>query len=132
MTTLPTGNNKGFTLVEIMTATAVLSLGLVLIFEAFFISLDAFDYYSNYLNTVNFAEEKIWEAQDNLERFGSLAEMETSGQIKVKNKKVAWFLISDPLDTEARLYKINLQFSWQQGKRRPKINRTAYAKVSQD
>jgi prepilin-type N-terminal cleavage/methylation domain-containing protein len=132
MMMLPTGNRKGFTLIEIMVATAVLSLGLVLIFEAFFSSLDAFDYYVNYLNANNFVEEKIWEAQDSIKRFGSLVNIQTNGEIEVKNKKISWFLISSPLGAEARLFKINLEFSWKQGKRRPKINRCAYAKAAEE
>ena len=119
---------RGFTLVEIMVATAILSLGLVLIFEAFFTSLDAFNYYNNYLYVFNLAEEKIWEAQDHIERFGSLSNIETSGEIEAKKRIFNWYLISAPLDQTDNLHKIDLQFSWKQGKRQPKINRCIYAK----
>lgn len=129
MMMLSTGNNKGFTLIEVMAATAVLSLGLVLIFEAFFSSLDAFDYYTNYFQAAAFAEEKIWEAQDNLKRFGSLAQMQTEGDIEKKGKKLSWSLISIPIGAEGKLYKINLLFSWKQGKRSSKLVRHAFAKT---
>lgn len=128
---LKIGNNKAFTLVEIMVASAILALGLVLIFEAFFSSLDAFNYYLNYLNAANFAEEIIWQAQDNIKRFGSLANMENSGEIDGKNEKFSWSLISLPIDNDAKLYRINLLFSWKQGKKDQKITRHAYAKFNE-
>ena len=49
----------GFTLVEVLVTTAVLSLGIVLIYRAFFTLLDSFGYYSNYLRVIAFADEKL-------------------------------------------------------------------------
>ena len=60
----PLTAKKGFTLVEVMVATAVLSLGIVLLYEAFFKITDAFGYYNHYLSVSPFAREKIWAAQD--------------------------------------------------------------------
>ena len=63
---------KGFTLIEVMVTTAVLSLSMVLIYQAFFISLDSFNYCADYLDVVSWADEKLWQAQDSVTHNGTL------------------------------------------------------------
>lgn len=125
--------NKGFTLIEVMVATAVLSLGAVLISESFFISLDSFDYYANYLTLASWADEKLWGAQDQLSRFGNAAQIQPGGRIVNRNKDIGWSLSSSVVD-EAKglpsglsLYRINLDLSWQEGHRKARLSRSAYA-----
>jgi prepilin-type N-terminal cleavage/methylation domain-containing protein len=118
---------KGFTLLEIMVATAVLSLGIVLIYQAFFISLNSFKYYNNYLKVSSWLNEKIWEAQDNLFRLGPLAQIDSSGSLKVDNNNFYWSLSYGLIDEPQNLYKIDLVFFWQEGKRRVNLTRNAYA-----
>lgn len=127
---LKIGNKKGgFTLIEAMITTAVLSLTALLIHEAFFISLDAFNYCHNYLDIVSFADEKIWQAQDDLTRFGALTNIDEKGELTMKNKNFEWILSNSPImDTENNnLYKIDLSLSWREGRRPIKISRTAFA-----
>lgn len=124
------GNKKtGFTLIEVMIATAVLSLTTLLIYEAFFISLDTFNYCYNYLNVFSLADEKIWQAQDDISRFGRLANIAEKGEYIDRNKNFVWNLsnnsIADALNQ--KLYKIDLILSWQEGNRNVKISRTAFA-----
>lgn len=125
------GNNKkaGFTLIEVTITTAVLSLTALLIYEAFFISLDTFNYCYNYLNVFSLADEKIWQAQDDLSRFGALTNITKKGKFVDRNKKFVWSLSDSSMaDTrKQRLYKINFVLSWQEGKRPVKISRTAFA-----
>ena len=119
---------KGFTLVEIVIATAVLSLGSVLIYEAFFMCMDSFNYCSDYLNMAPWADEKIWEAQEELTFAGTLDELERTGDILRGNNKFSWFLYYNLVSTSVikDLYEISLTLSWQQGKRVSKISRSAY------
>lgn len=119
--------NKGFTLIEVMVAVAVLSLGIVLIFESFFISLDAFNYYFDYLNVASWVNEKVWQAQDNISRFAGLADMKTSGSFVIRNKKFTWNLSYGLTDGREKLYRIDLALAGQQGKRPIRLSRTAYA-----
>ena len=124
------GNKKtGFTLIEVMITTAVLSLTALLIYEAFFISLDTFNYCYNYLNVFSLADEKIWQAQDDISRFGALTNIAEKGEFVDRNKNFVWNLsnssIADALNQ--KLYKIDLILSWREGKRPVKISRTAYA-----
>jgi len=121
--------NKAFTLVEVMVTTAVLSLGTVFIYESLFSSLDAFDYYINYLNVVSWADEKIWQAQDELSRLGPLAQIETSGSFVNRDRDFMWGLAYNTIDESPHicLYRIGLTLSWQQGHRRARLLRNAYA-----
>ena len=117
----------GFTLIEVMVATAVLALGIVLIFEAFFISLDSFNYCSNYLNVATWVDEKIWQAQDALSHLGSQGFIETEGSFVNRNKNFDWNLSYNLIDVQPDLYKINLVLSWKEGRRKVRVSRAAYA-----
>jgi hypothetical protein len=110
-----------------MAATAVLSLGIVLIYEAFFISLDSFDYCDNYLNVAPWMDEKVWAVENDIRCFGTLTGTETKGEFRIGSKNLDWLLSYDVLDKEQALYKIDLEVSWQEGKRKIKLTRNAYA-----
>ena len=123
--------NRAFTLVEVMATTAVLSLGTVLIYEAFFSSLDSFNYCSNVLNVIPWMDEKLWQTQDSSNRLG-ISSSETQGEFVQGNKKFTWELSYDLLEEMESfdLYKINLALSWQESQRKIKLLRTAYTEYA--
>jgi hypothetical protein len=88
--------------------------------------LDAFNYYSDYLGVVSWADEKIWQAQDSLGNSGALS-MEDSGEYVNKNRTFLWAISYGSLDQKAGLFKIDLNVSWSHGKKQLKLSRTAYA-----
>ena len=110
---------------EVMIATCVLSLGTVLIYESFFISLDSFNYYSNYLNVAPWMDEKIWQAQDNLSRLGSSSQIDTTGEFRNRNKNFRWNLSYNLISQN--LYQIDFTLSWQEGSRKVNLLRSTYA-----
>ena len=110
---------------EVMVATCILSLGTVLIHESFFIILDSFNYYFNYLNVASRMDEKIWQAQDNLSRLGSSSQIETTGEFVNRNKNFRWNLSYNLISQN--LYQIDLTLSWQEGRRFVKLLRSTYA-----
>jgi len=109
-----------------MVTTAVLSLGIVLIYQSFFISLDAFDYCLNYVKVASWADEKLWEVQDDFHWHGPSANPATSGEF-ISNKKIFTWNMSCASIDPPRLYKINLILSWKEGKRTAKLFRDTYA-----
>lgn len=121
------GSKRGFTLVEILVATAVLSLGIAFIYEAFFISLAAFDYCYNYLNIASWADEKIWQAQNSLTRFADLEQAGKEGEFLAGNKKFTYALSGNLIDNESNLYKIDLILSWREGRKERRLLKSAYA-----
>lgn len=122
-----TGSKPGFTLIEVMVATAVLSLGILSMYGALFVLIDAADYYMNYLTVHNWASEKAWQAQDELRRWGPQAALETQGEFLKGAKKIVWNLSYNLVGEEAGLYKIDLVLAWKQGARISKLPRSAYA-----
>ena len=117
---------RGFTLIEVLVTTAVLSLGIVLIYRGFFTLLDSYGYYSNYLRVAAFADEKLWQAQDALSCFGPGAGAGSSGRLNIRNKNFNWRLSVSPIEAES-LYRIDLAVDWQEGPRIRGLTRNAYA-----
>ncbi|MBU1913265.1 MAG: prepilin-type N-terminal cleavage/methylation domain-containing protein [Candidatus Omnitrophica bacterium] len=126
---LKIGSKKqAFTLIEVMLATMVLSLGAVLIHEAFFKSLDTYNYCHNYFSVGYWLNEKMWSVQDSLRQSGPLVNVARGGKFKAGNKDFTWNLSYDlAYDTED-LYKIVLDVSWQEGSRDIHVSRAAFAK----
>ncbi len=108
-----------------MIATCVLSLGAVLVYQSFFIALDSFNYYSNYLNVASFMDEKLWQAQDNLSRLGPSSQIEPAGEFTNQNKNFRWNLSYNLISQD--LYQIDLILSWREGRRPVKLLRSTYA-----
>ena len=108
-----------------MAASAALALGTVLVYEAFFISLDTFNYYTDYLNVASWADNRIWQAQDKLRQGVPLAGQE-GGEFTENNKIFRWSLACGPLDEQARLYALDLSLSWKTGKRNLALSRSTY------
>jgi len=131
---LKTGTStRAFTLIEVMVAASVLALGAVLIYEAFFISLDSFEYCANFLQVSVWTDALLWEAQDAVLHPSSAKPILTGGQITRRNKKFQWDLSYDVLDEikEAgrfcQMYRIDVRVFWQQGYRTAGVSRSTYA-----
>jgi hypothetical protein len=110
-----------------MVTTAILSLGVVLVYNAFFISLDSFNYCSDYLAAAPLIDEKIQQAQEQLSSQGLSALPSGNGQLRVNNKEFNWHLKCGPVMGAQDLFKIDVVLSWQQGSRNKRLSRAAYA-----
>ena len=117
--------NRGFTLVEVLVATAILSFGLVMIYQAFFISLDTFDYYLNNLDAQLWLDEKLWQLQDDFRRYAVFSPLKLSDEFIIGNKRFNWSVDYNPIDPE-ELYKVSLKVAWSQGSRAINLLRVAY------
>ena len=118
--------SKGFTLVEVMVTVAILAFGIVTIHEALFISMDTFGFYTNYLDTQDWINEKISEVQNRLTKAQILEPGKTSGQVVRGPKTFNWSMIISEVNEDQGLYKIDLTLSWKQGSKRVKTSRVAY------
>ena len=108
-----------------MVATAVLSLGLGMIYQAFFVCMDAFDYYLNHLNVQLWLDEMIWAMQDDFRQYGFFQPSQTSGDFIMANRDFHWSMGYNALRPD-ELYEISLKVSWRQGARNINLPRTAY------
>lgn len=119
-------STKSFTLVELIVTVAILSFGIVSIYEAFFVSVDVFGYYTNYLNTQDWVNEKISETESSLMQSQTLKIGQTSGQITRDHKTFDWVMTVDQKNEEQGLYRVNVTLSWREGGKTAKTSRTAY------
>jgi len=118
--------SKGFTLIELLVTVAILAFGIVTIYEALFVSVDAFGFYTHYLNTQDWINEKISEVNDELTQFHELEIGQTSGQIVRDHKKFEWTTTISQMDEEQGLYRVDVVLSWQEGSKKAKTSRAAY------
>jgi len=117
---------KGFTLVEVIMTGAILSFGIVSIYEALFVSVDTYSYYTHYLNTQDWISEKIWEVQSQLINSGVAEEESTSGQIVREHKTYDWLMAVILIDETQSLYRVKVTISWNEGNKKINTTRETY------
>jgi hypothetical protein len=109
-----------------MMTVAILAFGIVSIYEALFVSVDAYGYYTHYFNTQDWVNEKIWEIQSELIDSGELNEEQTSGRIVREHKTYDWLMAVSSLDATQGLYHVKVTLSWQEGNRKVNTTRETY------
>jgi hypothetical protein len=112
-----------------MVATAILSLGTVLIYEGFLIFVDSFNYYATYLDLAPKIDEKIWLAQNSLTCYGPEGYVQPEGKFVRNSKFFNWNMSHKLIDQSkySDLYKIDFFLYWQEGEKTKRILRNAYA-----
>ena len=121
-----TGNKRSFSLIEVLSAVAVLSLGFVFIYQVYFVFLDLFSYYKDYLQLGLILDEKLWETEQIFRYNPQIQDIQTNGIFKIDNKDFHWNLNYDLLDKESTLYRIDLNLKGQEGKRRFNLKRSSF------
>jgi len=120
-------SDRGFTLIEVMLAAMALSLGALLIYQSFFMTLDAHNYCRSYFTIASWSDEKMWQAQEEVTRFGAIVDIDSMGQLTKDGKVFRWALSCYPVDEESGLYSVDMMTVWQDGRRASKILRNGYA-----
>ncbi|MBI4430408.1 MAG: prepilin-type N-terminal cleavage/methylation domain-containing protein [Candidatus Omnitrophica bacterium] len=115
----------GFSLIEIMVAVSVLSVGTVLVLESNMMSLDVFGRYLNRLEILRWANEKISETKASLIESESPSVDISSGSIKTDRRDYGWQLEIKDSDIPD-LYSIHLDVSWDEASRTAHLYRDAY------
>lgn len=125
---------RGFSLIELMVATAILSLGIVVVFAGFLLSVRGFNYAIDYLSVQYWIDEKIWGMQDELLHRSIVSTEDTSGVFVIRNKQFSWNAahhLIEGLDI-ASLYEIAVRVTWQEGKQQVSALRTTYVLLKQN
>ena len=121
-----TRKDRAFTLVEVMAATSVLALGIVFIYEAFFVSMDIFDRCSDDLSVMAWADEKLWQAKDDISCFGYIT-TQKAGKLRTDKNEFNWILSSARVEGADDLYEVHLVMDWKSGKKTNRLSRAGYA-----
>jgi prepilin-type N-terminal cleavage/methylation domain-containing protein len=85
-----TGTDLGFSLLEILVATVILSIGVVFLFPSFFLSADALAIARDRLALQTWAQERLWEDGQVLRRMGRGAVAADAGEVRLGPKTYAW------------------------------------------
>ena len=120
---------KGFTLIEVMVAAVILVAGIVFIYESFFLSLDVFGYCSDYYRVSSWMDEKVWQIEDDIRKYGFLARIDKAGRYNDDVRSYYWNASCNLIEESAELdlYNIELELSWQIGAKKFRLARAAYA-----
>lgn len=128
----PLRARAGFTLLEVMLAVSILSLGLVAVVRSYITSLRALQISQDFLIADLLLEEKIWQKQEeNIRRGGVVPEEEQSEfapPFDNFNYKIS-FIEQEDLPT---LYKSTFTIFWQQGERQQSISYLTYTRSPQE
>jgi len=115
---LQIGNKKkaAFTLIEILLAVVVLSLGTLFIYRSFFTSLNALERTSRRLWLSFWSEEKMWEKIDRFRRLGA-TDQQNRGLAEINGKDFFWRLSIHPAFGSPDLYGFELSVAESKGKK---------------
>lgn len=126
--TLPTGVKKkqvAFTLVEVLVATAILSLATVTIVQSNMMNLNVYGRFSNRMGVQNWAEEKLWEAKEEIMTAESPEIGRRSGVYETEERSYDWSLEISQGES-VQLYSVLLQVRWQETGKQRLLERFSY------
>ena len=115
--------NRGFSLLEVIIAVAILAIGVVFVLQAFSVSARVAGISSDYIGAAFLAEDKMQEFEFK-ERQGMLVDELPEG-IQEKDKFKCGYLLVD-LGADSNLYKLEFDIAWQRANRAEDINISTY------
>ena len=123
-------NSAGFTLIEVMITAVVLAFGVLAVYNAFFLSLNGLNYYSDYLRVFPLLDEVFWQARNAISRQGKLENSASRGEFRTGNRNVFWniaYALEDEVNAASSLYKVDLKVSFNAARGQVNLSRTGYA-----
>jgi prepilin-type N-terminal cleavage/methylation domain-containing protein len=123
---------KGFTLIEVLVALAIVSISVVSIFCAFIGISDSIARIDNYNKAVALGVEKIWELEEALINQDNVDFADFSGEIREsENRSMKWEITGKEIENYPNLTEINFSLQWTQGSRTGNFSAAAYLKVKE-
>jgi type II secretion system protein I len=130
---------NAFTLLELIVAVSIVSIGLVLILRSFILMAQAQASATNRINANKFLQEKMAEIiQLSFEEEG-LDETSKEGRVKIDSRRFRWTLEISPLEIteeeqieegddeqEKRLNEVNLTIFWKEANREKEASLATY------
>lgn len=122
-------NNKGFSFIEIMTTVAVLALGIVSIYQAFFKSLAYMNHMTYRLHALNVLVNKIEMIQKEFEVTGEIVLADAGPLVSIiHGQRVEFQQRVDLVNVNQKkhLYEIHVILSWSESGRQITLSRSCY------
>lgn len=119
----------GFSFVEVMTTVAVLSVGIVAIYQSFLKSLDYMNHMTNRLYVLNRIINTVEEVQKEFELTGKVAS-KPSGPVALslggRTINIQEDIALAPLDAAGSIYQVQVVVSWEESGRKITLSRSCY------
>ena len=106
-------NQKGMTLIEVLLAVVVLSIGLVAVHRALLASFQTLKYAENRLEAERILSEKKWELEDYLSRMKRLPASLSNETVSLGSRKASYSLTTDSLGLDFFVVTHRLQWNFQ-------------------
>lgn len=119
-------NTKGFTLIEVMAAAVILTLGTVLLQGGLLRAAHLYGRYSNSLKAGIWAESKLWDARRDILYETPPIINSDGGNFILDNKPFLWDLSVRPLPGKD-IYAINLDIRWRESDKLIELRREIHA-----
>jgi len=117
----------GLTLVELMVASSILAIGLVMVGRGLLAASATLDSVEDRLEAIRFLDAKLAQLRQEAESQGGVEAETRSGAIALRHRQAAWTLDIVPLEPETagpetqeppiRLASAHFRLSWQEGRR---------------
>ena len=111
---------KSFSLIELMVAASILSVGIVLILRSFLTVISALDLTSNRIGAMQFLEIKMNELEQKAREEGGIDPGESREEVVFGSRPGVWKLEAAPLEIDAPpgqedVYEVKMTLLWQEG-----------------
>lgn len=132
---------KGVTLVEVMISVSILSIGLVLVLQAFAYCLNGLRISENNLKASLLAGNKMAQAQIQAKEDWDTFENGLSERFNVERLKCTWDIEINPVEWEVEeevsssyddLNELRANFAWKEGRRKGMISLVTYMRSSNE
>jgi len=117
---------RGFTLVEIMVSLAIPSLGIIVIYEAFFKVSNEYGYAYDRLLASYYMDEVIWDLQDVLVREEAIDENDVDLTKEIMGKRLILRGVISPGAEDESIYGVTLKFEGSVGSMARTTSKSTY------
>ena len=121
-----TMKKNGFSLIELMVTVAVLSFGLVMIYQSFFMVMDVTSIMPRYVASQFLMDAVIWQKKDALWQNKYLPLGGEEGNVAMNGKSFEWCVDTEAVDSVQGLYKVDVDFMWRYNGKKYENSRVAY------
>jgi prepilin-type N-terminal cleavage/methylation domain-containing protein len=118
--------NKGLTLIEVLVSVAILSGGLIVVYQPLLRSLSALNYVEVRAEATREASNLLWKLQEDANRSGVFPYRGKTGVIMGKDRAFNYRLHARSVGFGDSLQEVELIISWKSGSQDKQLKRVSY------
>lgn len=125
---MPAGQS-GLSLIEVLICVALLSAGLVTVYQPLLRSLSVIHDAENRVIANRLSHNRIWEIKEQMARTGALPESSGREILTYKDRAFEFYWGETALDSANQFYRLDTKTAWFLGSKKKNILRSVYAKT---